>query len=210
MGARPDGAPPRVLGLTGGIGAGKSEALAAFAECGAATLSSDAVVHALYHDPEVRDAVVARFGPGVLDGRGEIDRALLGPRLFADRDGMRYVESLLFPRISGERERWIAEQRRRDPPPPVLVCEVPLLFEADLAHLFDAVVVVTASEGHRRQRVEARGQDFDARSSQQMPEGEKVARADHVYVNDGTRQELWAWIADRCREYAGGRSHEWT
>jgi len=168
------------------------------------------VVHALYRDPEVRDAVVARFGPGVLDGRGDVDRALLGPLLFADREGMAYVESLLFPRIAGERERWIAEQRRREPPPPVLVCEVPLLFEAGLTHLFDAVVVVTASERHRRERVEARGQDFDARSAQQLPEAEKVARADHVYVNDGTREELRAWIADRCREYAGGCSNEWT
>lgn len=194
-----------MLGLTGGIGAGKSEALAAFAACGAATLSADAVVHALYGRTDVREAVVARFGPEVLDADGGIDRAALGPRVFGDPDALAFLEGVLHPRIGEERRRWIEEQARRTHPAPVIVCEVPLLYEAGLAGQFDAVVVITASEDRRRERVVARGQDFAARVAHQLPEAEKIARADHVYVNDGSLERLRAWVADRYREYAGPR-----
>ncbi len=196
-------ASPPLLGLTGGIGAGKSEALAAFAACGAATLSADAVVHGLYERPDVRDAVVERFGPGVIDASGVVDRAALGGRVFGDAEALAFLEGLLHPRIGEARREWIAAQRGRTPPPAVIVCEVPLLYEAGLAGLFDAVVVITAGEERRRERVGARGQDFAARSARQLPEAEKVARADHVYVNDGSLDDLRAWVSDRYREYAG-------
>ena len=196
------GAPPAVLGLTGGIGAGKSEALAAFAALGAAVLSSARGVHVLDADPEVRDSVVERFGGGVLDAAGHVDRGRVGERVFADRDAVAFLEGLLHPRIRAARERWIAAQRATRPPPPLLVCEVPLLFEAGLEGLFDAVVVVTASEDVRRRRVEARGQDFAARSAHQVPEAQKAARADHAYVNDGTRDDLRAWVRDVYRLHA--------
>jgi dephospho-CoA kinase len=196
------GAPPAVLGLTGGIGAGKSEALAAFARAGAAVLSSDAVVHELYGDPEVRAAVADRFGPDVMRPDGFVDRARLGNRVFGDPQAVAFLEGLLHPRIRAARERWITDQRAAEPAPSLLVCEVPLLFEAGLEGLFDAVVVITASEPVRRARVEERGQDFAARTAHQLPEGEKTARADHVYVNDGSLDELQAWVDDLHRHYA--------
>ena len=99
-------APPCVA-LTGGIGSGKSEALAAFAACGAATLSSDQVVHDLYGDPEVAAAVAERFGPGVLGEGGAVDRAALGARAFAQAGGIAYLEGLLHPRIERRRRAWI-------------------------------------------------------------------------------------------------------
>src|SRR5206468_2928695 len=96
----------------------------------------------------------------------------------------------------------VGAQRARVPPPPLLVCEVPLLYEAGLEDRFDAVLVVTAPEEVRRRRVTARGQDFSARSARQVPEGVKVARADRYVVNDGTPSDLEAWVAARFAEYA--------
>lgn len=194
---------PPCIALTGGIGAGKSEALAAFAACGAATLSSDAVVHGLYSDPEVVAAVAGRFGRDVLDDEGAVDRAALGPRAFAQEGGVAFLEELLFPRIEGRRRDWVAEQSARRPAPPLLVCEVPLLFEAGLEGRFDAALMVTAPEDIRRRRVEARGQEFAARSARQLPEDDKAARADRVLVNDGGLEALRAWVVARFAEYAG-------
>ncbi|MGE0026894.1 MAG: dephospho-CoA kinase [Thermoleophilia bacterium] len=204
-GGRPP-APP-VLGLTGGIGSGKSEALRAFAELGAATLSSDEAVHAAYARPEVVERVRARFGDAVIGADGSVDRALLGPRAFADEGGLAALEAIVHPLVGRAREEWIAAQAAADPPPPLLVCEVPLLYEVGLAGLFDAVLVVTASDEVRRARVEQRGQDFGSRAAHQLPEAEKVARADAHFVNDGDRDALRAWVADRFGEYAGPSLH---
>ncbi|HMN99765.1 MAG TPA: dephospho-CoA kinase [Miltoncostaeaceae bacterium] len=204
-GGRPP-APP-VLGLTGGIGSGKSEALRAFAELGAATLSSDDAVHAAYARPEVVERVRARFGDAVVGADGSVDRALLGPRAFAEEGGLAALEAIVHPLVGQAREEWIAAQAGAEPPPPLLVCEVPLLYEVGLADLFDAVLVVTASDDVRRARVEARGQDFAARAAHQMPEADKLARADAHYVNDGDRDALRGWVADRYAEYAGPSPH---
>jgi dephospho-CoA kinase len=144
-----------------------------------------------------------RFGDGVLDARGAVDRALLGPRAFAEAGGLAFLERLVHGRVGECRREWIAEQVAVVPPPALLVCEVPVLFEAGLQDEFDAVIVITASDAVRRARVEARGQDFDQRSARQTPEAEKVARADRAYLNDDGVAELRAWIADRYAEYAG-------
>jgi dephospho-CoA kinase len=193
--------PPPCLGLTGGIGAGKSAALDAFRALGAATLSSDEVVHDLYRRLEVISAVAERFGDDVIRADGSVDRSLVGERAFAG-DGLRFLEHLLYPLIGVARTEWAAYQRSLDPGPPLLVCEVPLLFEAGLVETFDAVVVITASETVRRARVEARGQNFAARAAQQMDEADKVARADHAYVNDGSLEELRAFVTSVVRRYA--------
>lgn len=144
-----------------------------------------------------------RFGDAVLDATGAIDRALLGPRAFVEEGGLAFLERLVHGRVGERRREWIAEQTAAVSPPALLVCEVPVLFEAGIEDEFDAVIVVTASDEVRRARVAARGQDFDQRSARQTPEAEKVARADRAYVNDGGIRELLAWIADRYAEYAG-------
>jgi dephospho-CoA kinase len=188
-----------LLGLTGGIGAGKSTALAAFAQLGCPTLSSDAVVHASYRDPSVRAAVAEHFGPGVVDDDGEIARPALAGRVFADPAERRWLEGLLHPRVAEELERWHIEQAALHPGE-VLVHEVPLLYEADLADRYDAVVLVTAPAELRRAR---RPADFDERAAAQLPEAEKIARADHIYVNDGTRAELEQWVSDLVQRLRG-------
>jgi dephospho-CoA kinase len=181
-----------LLGLTGGIGAGKSTALAAFERLGCPTLSSDAVVHALYLEPEVRMAVAERFGPAVLGEGGAVVRAAVGSRVFADETDRRWLEQLLHPRVASTLERWRGEQEAARPGA-LLVHEVPLLFEAGLADRYDAVVLITAPDDLRRAR---RPGQFDERSATQLPEAEKAAQADYVYVNDGTPAELERWVCD--------------
>jgi dephospho-CoA kinase len=196
-----------VLGLTGGIGSGKSEALRAFAELGAATLSSDDAVHAAYARPEVVERVRARFGDAVIGPDGSVDRSVLGSLVFAEEGGLAALEAIVHPLVGRAWEEWIAAQAAAHPPPPLMVCEVPILYEVGLEDLFDAVLVVTASDDVRRARVEERGQDFAARAAHQLPEADKVARADAHFVNDGDRAALRAWVADRFAEYAGPSPH---
>lgn len=196
---------PVRLGLTGGIGAGKSTALAAFARRGAAVLSSDDIVHALYREPDVAAAVRARFGDAVMSADGQVDRAALGAVAFVHADGIAFLEDLLHPRIAERRMCWMRDQAARCPAPRVVVCEVPLLFEAGLHDLFDAVVVVTAPEDIRRARVEARGQSFDARRGRQWDERDKVAAADISYSNDSGPEALDAFVARVMHRYADGR-----
>lgn len=178
------------LGLTGGIGAGKSTALAALERHGAVTLSTDRVVHELYESADVRDAVVARFGPDVLDG-DRVDRPALARAAFVGDDGRGWLEQLLWPRV-GER---IAEFRRRadelSPPPRAAVVEVPLLFEAGSDHGFDATIAVIADEAIRQARASVRGHEaLSERAARQLTQQEKSQRATYTVVNDGTESEL--------------------
>lgn len=165
-------------------------------------LSADDLVHCLYRDPDVIAAVRERFGSDVMAADGSVDRAVLGSRAFADDGGITFLEQLLHPRIARARAIWVAEQRSLVPPPPLLVCEVPLLFEAGLADRFDAVFVVTAPEALRRQRVAARGQAFVQRSGLQWDEARKVAAADGSYVNDGSPEALDDWALAVFLRYA--------
>ena len=181
-----------LLGLTGGIGAGKSTALAAFERLGCPTLSSDAIVHALYREPGVRAAVVERFGAGVLGDDGEVARGELAARVFSDDIARRWLEQLLHPRVAAALADWRREQESAHPGA-LLVHEVPLLYEAGVADRYDGVVLITAPDDVRRARVPER---FDERAATQLPEAEKVARADHVYVNDGTPAELERWVEE--------------
>ncbi len=159
------------------------------------------MVHAIYAEPAVIDAVRAHFGESALTPGGQVDRAALGELAFADPGGIAFLEPLVHPRVGAAREAWQDTQRRLTPPPPLLVCEVPLLFEAGLAGAFDAVIVVTAPEPIRRARVAARGQEFSARSGRQMTEDEKISRATRYVVNDGSMSQLEEWVAERFEEY---------
>src|SRR3954451_12611797 len=117
-----DGARERVpfVGLTGGIAAGKSEALAALERLGAATLSTDAVVHELLTTGEIRDQLVERFGDAVTSN-GEIDRRAVAEIVFGDDEQRKWLEDLLWPRVGQRVWEWRQELERRDPPPPAAV-----------------------------------------------------------------------------------------
>jgi dephospho-CoA kinase len=184
------GAPVPFVGLTGGIGSGKSTALAALQRLGAATLSSDAVVHELYASDELRDAVVDRWGPEVAPG-GTVDRAAVAAHAFASPEDRTWLESTLWPRVGVRIAAWREDQLRREPPPRALVVEVPLLFEAGMERFFDATIAVVAAEDLRHARAAVRGHEaLDERVARQLPQDEKARRAGHVVVNDGSTEDL--------------------
>jgi dephospho-CoA kinase len=186
--------PPIAVAITGGIGAGKSEALLAFARHGAATVSSDEIVHRLLHeDEDVRLQLIERFGEGILDDIGQIDRGAIARRVFGDREQLEWLERLLHPRVSQEYLDWREQLGRLPNPPQVAVTEVPLLYEVGGEKRFDKVVLVTAPPELRAERSEAAG---ELRENRLIPDEEKAKRADFVYVNDGALQELDAFVAD--------------
>lgn len=185
----PAGAPPFV-GLTGGIGAGKSEALAALERLGAATISADAVVHELYEHPEVRAAVVGRWGDDVApDGR--VDRSQVARRAFADDDARAWLEALIWPRVGERIAEWRAVESQREPAPRALVVETPLLFEAGLESAYDATIAVVAEEDVRAERAGGRGHTaVDERAARQLTQDEKAARATYAVENSGSLEQL--------------------
>jgi dephospho-CoA kinase len=172
------------VGLTGGLGAGKSTALAALERLGAATLSTDAVVHELYATDEVRDAVVERWGGEVAPG-GVVDRSAVARHAFGSDEDRAWLEGLLWPRVGARVQAWREAEAARTPPPPALVVETPLLFEAGLERQYDATLVVVADERIRAERAAARGHAaVDERAARQLSQEEKATRADHVVRND--------------------------
>jgi dephospho-CoA kinase len=176
--------------LTGGIGAGKSTALDALARLGASVLSTDTVVHELYDDPEMRRAVIDRFGDSVAS-EGKIDRAAVARSAFASTEDRAWLESLLWPRVGTRIAQWREGIERAEPSPRAAVVEVPLLFESGMEHAFDATIAVVAEEGLRASRAGARGhQALQARAERQLSQKEKADRATYVVVNDGSVEEL--------------------
>jgi dephospho-CoA kinase len=189
---------PVAVAITGGIGAGKSEALYAFQKAGAATVSSDEIVHHLLRtDEDVKAAIVAELGDDVLDAEGGVDRKLVAAKVFRDREQLGFLEALLHPRVAAEYLRWREQLAALPSPPEVCVTEVPLLFETGGEERFDKVVVITAPAKLREQRRRVARDNRDARL---LPDREKVKRADFHYVNTGTLEELDAWVAGVMRE----------
>ena len=182
---------PLAVAITGGIGAGKSAALEAFARHGAATRSSDEIVHRLLRsDPEVRRELVERFGPEVIGSDGA-DRAAVARIVFNDPEQLDWLEELLHPRVVREHAAWRQAVAEGPDPPGVTVTEVPLLYETGGDKRFDLVVVVTAPPDVRAERRPI----ADERERRLLPEEEKVRLADYAYVNDGTLAALDAFVA---------------
>jgi dephospho-CoA kinase len=177
----------RFVGLTGGIGAGKSEALAAFERLGAATLSTDHVAHDLLDDDQVRAALVDRWGAEIAPG-GSVDREKVSEIVFNDRDELAWLESVTHPRVGAHVLEW---RQSLDPDVAVAVVEVPLLFEAAMEDAFDATVAVVADDAVRETRLRERGQGgLGGREERQLDQAEKERRADHVIRNDASLDEL--------------------
>jgi dephospho-CoA kinase len=184
---------PLAVAITGGIGAGKSTALASFRRHGAATVSSDEIVHHLLAtDPDVKEALVARLGEDILDDGGAPDRERIAHRVFKDREALDFLETLLHPLVSREYMTWRDQLAALPDPPGVCVTEVPLLYEVGAETRFDKVVVVTAPTKLREAR---RGGQTDDREARLIPDRDKAKRADFTYVNTGTPDELDAWVA---------------
>jgi dephospho-CoA kinase len=178
---------PLTIGLTGGIAAGKSEALAAFSRLGAATLSSDAVVHELLDSEPLIGRLAERWGPEVAPD-GVADRNRIGELVFADPEQLTWLEQQIHPLVRERIGRWLVELPAATE---IAVIEVPLLFESGLEGAFDTTVAVVTADEVRRQRAAARGHALvDEREARQLAQEEKAERAEHTVANDGSVEDL--------------------
>jgi dephospho-CoA kinase len=184
-----------VLGLTGGIGAGKSAVAAILAKMGCVISNSDAEGRAALRDPVIRDTLVSWWGDEVLDDAGEIDRRVVADIVFHDATQRKRLESLTHPWIRARRDGLFAAA---SPDTPALVIDAPLLLEVGLDRECDAVLFVDAPDAVRLKRLEQhRGWDeseLRAREESQLPLDEKRKRADHVIRNEGDLSELSAQV----------------
>jgi len=192
---------PVSVAITGGIGAGKSELLHAFERQGAAVVSSDDIVHTLLRqDPDVKRAVVERFGKEVLGADGEIDRGAVARIVFSSRRQLKWLEELLHPLVVATYLRWRERLAELEEPPEVCITEVPLLYEVGGETRFDKVVAVTASPDVRAAR---KVLVTDGRASRLIPDDEKLQRADFAYVNNGSLTDLEAFASDVMARLTG-------
>lgn len=197
----------RVVALTGGIASGKSSVAEVLREHGLVVIDADEVARRVVEPGQpALDDVVARFGEGVLDADGRLDRAALGEVVFADRQARADLEAITHPRIWAEVGRRL-DQARRDGAE-VAVVEVPLLVEGSTAEGFDAVVVVAAPEEAQRERLLGqRGMDAEEaerRIAAQAPLQDKLDVATHVVWNDGGREQVRERAADLARRLLAG------
>jgi len=178
---------PLTIGLTGGIAAGKSEALAAFERLGAATISSDAVVHGLLDAEPLLGRLTERWGEEVAP-EGRVDRSKVGEIVFADPEQLKWLEAQIHPLVGERIGRWLVSLGEDVA---FAVVEVPLLFESEMEPVFDTTVAVVTSDEVRRARAEARGHALvGEREARQLGQEEKAARAEHTIENDGSLEEL--------------------
>ena len=178
---------PLKIGLTGGIAAGKSEALKAFGRLGAATLSSDAVVHELLEGEPLRGKLEERWGPEVVVD-GALNRAKIGEVVFADPEELTWLEQQIHPLVQQRTAEWLLSLPEETE---VAVVEVPLLFEVGGDRPFDTTVAVVTADEVRRERAAARGHALvDEREARQLTQAEKAGRAEYVVENDGSVEDL--------------------
>jgi dephospho-CoA kinase len=178
---------PLTIGLTGGIAAGKSEALAAFERLGAATISSDAIVHELLDGEPLLGRLCERWGSEVAP-EGTVDRARVGEIVFANPEELSWLETQIHPLVGERIGAWLASLPDDIE---VAVVEVPLLFESEMGGVFETTVAVVSSDDVRRDRARARGHVLvDEREARQLTQEEKASRADHVIENEGTIDDL--------------------
>ncbi len=188
-----------VIGLTGGIGCGKSAAAACFARRGFQVIDADALAREVLTSPACVDQLVRRWGQACLMGEGSPDRVWIAAKVFAEPAERAFLESITHPEVARRRALAVADRSRHH------VVEIPLLFEKNLAAEFDAVVCVSSSEPVRFLRLERRGLSPSAaraRMDSQDPLVEKVKKSDYVLFNDGDLDFLDAQVAalgDRLR-----------
>jgi dephospho-CoA kinase len=176
-----------VIGITGGIGAGKSAVTQALGALGSLIIDSDVLAHQELRSPEVVEAVKALWGPGVCAPDGQVNRAALGSLVFADLAELKKLEDLLYPRINRRRRQIIADHEGR-PEIRAVVLDAPKLYEAGVDKECDAVIFVEADEDLRIRRVaESRGwgrAELAKREKMQIPLDKKRLMADYVIVNN--------------------------
>jgi dephospho-CoA kinase len=179
-----------LIGLTGGMGAGKSTALQMLGGLGADVLSTDEVVHELYHCDRVRAALVERWGADVAPD-GVVDRQAVAEHAFATPEERRWLESMLWPLVGERVAVWLALARAKEPAPRAAVVEMPLLFESGMDNACDLTIAIVADEALCLERVAARGHARALeRAYRQLSQQEKASRATFAVQNDGSLEAL--------------------
>ena len=188
-----------VIGLIGGIGSGKSTVAAAFARHGARVVSGDEAGHEALRQPEVRARVVERWGPGVLDAHGEIDRRRLAERVFPDAAERRALEAMVWPWI-GRRLREQVEAARADPAVKFVLLDAAVLLEAGWNDVCDWLVYVDAPRAVRLRRLAGQrgwsAKEVEAREQAQLSLTDKARRADFALDNSGPPEALARQVDD--------------
>jgi len=179
------------IGITGGIACGKTEVGRILRELGAEVRDADLMAHEVIRQgSEAYGELVARFGYGVLDKNGEVDRRELGEIVFSDAGARKDLEAIIHPRVIDILREWVCAARKDGRK---IVGIVPLLFEVDLTDLWDAVICVAADDDRVLERLRRRGlteKEALARIAAQMPLQEKRSRADYVIENNDTIKHL--------------------
>lgn len=173
----------KCVAVTGNIGSGKSYVCSLFKTLGVPVFDSDREAKLLYDRPEVRAKMVEHFGENIYRADGSLDRALMASKVFGDACALGFVESVLYPVLNGWFAEWADQQEA-----PYVIYESALIYEKHLESMFDAIVVVAASEPVRIRRVMTRDHCTEeqvlARMAMQLPQSEKVTKADYVIVHD--------------------------
>lgn len=173
----------KCVAVTGNIGSGKSYVCSLFKTLGVPVFDSDREAKLLYDRPEVRAKMVEHFGENIYRADGSLDRALMASKVFGDACALGFVESVLYPVLNGWFAEWADQQEA-----PYAIYESALIYEKHLESMFDAIVVVAASEPVRIRRVMTRDHCTEeqvlARMAMQLPQSEKVTKADYVIVHD--------------------------
>ncbi|MGH7740153.1 MAG: dephospho-CoA kinase [bacterium] len=183
----------RVVGLTGGIGAGKSEALGYLASLGYPVLQADQVGHDLLRDPHFSKRIAVKFGGDILDRRGGVDRRKLGAVVFKSPTKRRALNQLLHPLIRGKIRQWVKKQQKSNPKPALIALEIPLLFEGKGYPYLAGVLSVSASRAVRHRRLSARGwtsEEIRRREKGQWTPAQKDRQAHWVIRNNASRRDL--------------------
>ena len=209
------GAAPKLLrvGLTGNIGSGKSSVARLLESHGAAVIDADALARQATEDPEVLTRIAAELGEELVrvddSGVRRLDRGATAARVFADDDALERLNAIVHPWVRSRTARLLTQLRDSQRPPPVVVQDIPLLYENDLHEGLDAVVVVDAPRQTRVARVVERSgldpAEVIARDQAQMPLSEKVTRADFVIDNSGDRASLEEQVARLWRDLLASR-----
>ncbi len=178
------------LGLTGGIGSGKSTAARMFADLGAIVIDADAIAKEVLEPGQVGyESVVNNFGEEILDSSGNIDRVILAGKVFGDTTKLKELEEIVHPAVATK----VAQIRESLPAGSIIIYDTPLLIEKSLQQQFDQVIVVLAPEALRTQRLLARGlaqNDIIARMSNQATDEQRREIADYVIDNSSSLVEL--------------------
>lgn len=191
-----------IIGITGGLGCGKSTTVKIFDELGFRTLDSDELVREVYaRDLEVKEAVKEHFGEEAIGGSGEIDRVFLAKKVFGDEEELLWLENLVHPKVKVLRDKYIAEE-----PGDGWVIEIPLLFEKNLENEFDITICLSARNDLQLSRLSQKGlslEDAKSRIASQLPLEQKEKRADYVIYNNGNIETLRTQICALVRTLRG-------